>query len=720
MEQHFEAASHHDILALFIQLALLLFTARAMGEVARRLNQPTIVGEILAGVVLGPSLLSGIIPPLGEWLIPHTEVQGYLLSQASTLGAMFMMLLAGLEIDLMLIRRQARSAVGTGVGGLILPFAGGFLLGQLLPGEVLLDPGHRLVFSLFLATAISASAIPVVAKVLIELGLIRRDSSQVIISAAMMEDAAAWIIMSVVVGLVDGAAVNAGTVLGSIGYVVFFLVVSFTLGRWLVSRAIGFVQNEVKIADAVFSLVVVLMFAWGAFSQALHLEAVIGAFVMGILLSQMHTLSDNVIHKIESVGLGIFAPIFFAVAGLKVNLLRFFDLELAGLALLIIGVASVTKIVGAYLGARLVGGRDHWTSLSIGVGLNVHGAVEIIIATIGYSKGVLSQDIFSIIVLMSIVTSLIAPSALRRVLANVQMEQQEIERLHREELTRDNLFANVRRVLLPVRRREDDRGGPVQTIESRVLGHVGKGSKLELTLFNIATSQERARSQAFLDKLAQLFPRLNVSKKVVVSDNPVNAILDEASKHYDLLVMGAAGDQGATEVLFTPLVDSVVRLSPCPSLVVHSERHVSPDWVPRRILAPTNGSLAARRAVQAAFSLAANDDGEVLILKVVNMEAAICYLDSRENIMERQYIIAHQIVDELGEMGHSLGVRTYTAVQPGPDPETVIFDIARESDIDLIMLGTSVRAGSDRLYLGSRVERILRYAPCPVIVVNSD
>lgn len=719
MEQHFEAASHHDVLALFIQLALLLFTARAMGEVARRLNQPTIVGEILAGVVLGPSLLSGLLPPLGEWLIPHTPVQGYLLSQVSTFGAMFMMLLAGLEIDLLLIRRQARSAIGTGVGGLIVPFGGGFLLGQLLPSEVLLDSEHRLVFSLFLATVLSASAIPVVAKVLMELGLIRRDSSQVIISAAMMEDAAAWIIMSVVVGLSEGAGVTAGSLGQSVGYVLLFLVVSFTLGRWLVHRALNFVQNEVKISDAVFSLVIVLMFAWGAFSQALHLEAVIGAFVMGILLSQMYTLPDNVLHKVENVGLGIFAPIFFAVAGLKVNLLRFFDLELAALALLVIAVGSATKIAGAYLGARLVGGRDRWTSLSIGVGLNVHGAVEIIIATIGFSKGVFSQDIFSIIVLMSIVSSLVAPSALRRVLAYVQMEQQEAERLRREELVKDNPFAHVRRVLLPVRRREDDRGGPVQTIESRVLGHIGSKKKLELTLFNIAASQERARGQAFLEKLAQLFPRLNVTKKVVVSDDPVNAILDEASKHYDLLVIGAGGRQGATEVLFTPLVDSVVRMSPCPSLVVHSE-HVSPDWVPRRILAPTNGSRAARRAVQAAFSLAANDDGEVLILKVVNMEAAICYLDSRENIMERHYIIAHQIVDELGAMGHSLGVRTYTAVQPGADPETVIFEVARESEIDLIMLGTSVRAGSDRLYLGARVERILRYAPCPVIVVNSD
>jgi Kef-type K+ transport system membrane component KefB/nucleotide-binding universal stress UspA family protein len=721
MEQQLAAAPHHDVLALLVQVTVLLFAARALGELARRMGQPTIVGEILAGVILGPSLLSGLIPSLGDWLIPQTETQGYLLEQVSMMGAMFMMLIAGLEIDLMLIRRQSRSAIGTGIGGLIVPFAGGFLLAQWLPDTLLTDPQHRLVFSLFVATAISASAIPVAAKVLMELNLIRRDSSQVIISAAMMEDAAAWIILSVVVGLSEGATVNAAQVGLSIGNVLIFVLFSFTIGWWIVKRSLSFVQNEVKIPDAMFSLVVVLMFGWGAFSQALHLEAVIGAFVVGILLGQIRNVPNDAIHKLEGVGLSIFAPIFFAVAGLRINLLHLLKPHLMGVALLTILVASVTKIGGAYLGARLVGRRNHWTALSIGVGLNVHGAVEIIIATIGLTKGVLTQDMFTIIVLMSLVTSLIAPTALRRVLARVQPEQQEIDRLHREELVRDNPFAHVRRVLLPVRRREDDRGGPIQTIEASILGHVARKSRLALTLLNIASNGERTRSIAFLEKLARLFPPMEVSRKVLVSQDPTNVILDEAKKNYDLLVMGAAGETGGTEILFNPLVDSVVRLSPCPSIVVHSDT-IPPDWAPRRILAPTNGSLASRRAVQAAFSLAAggeSEEGEVLILKVVNMEAAMCYLDRQEAILERQYIIAHQIVDELGAMGHSLGVRTYTAVQPGPDPESVILEVARESQIDLIVLGTNVRAGSERLYLGSRVERILHNAPCPVIVVNS-
>lgn len=718
MEQLIVAAPHRDILAWLIQITLLLGSARALGEVARRVGQPTIVGEILAGVLLGPSLLSGLIPALREWVTPQNPVQGYLLEQVALLGAMFLMLIAGREIDLMLIRRNARAAIGTGLGGMCTAFAGGFVLAQFIPETFMGHSQQRLIFSLFLATVLSASAIPVVAKVLMELDLMRRDLSQIIISAAMLIDTIAWIIISILVRLSEGATIGLAEVSLSIGSVLFFALSSFTLGAWLVKKLLKTVQDEVKIRDAMLSCVVVVMLGWAAFSKALHLEAVIGAFAVGVVLGQMRSVPDVVIQKLESIGLGIFTPLFFAVAGLRINLARLFDPRLLGFAILTIVVASLSKIIGAYLGARFIGKRKHWTAISIGAGLDVHGAIEIIIATIGLSKGIFSLDMFSIIVLMSLSTSLLAPTVLRWVVARVEPEPQEQERLEREALVRDNLFAHVHRVLLPVRRRADDQDGPIQTIEAIILGHLARKKRLELTLLNVANDGDRARSNAFLAKLARLFPGIAIVRRVVVSQDPANVILDEARKGYDLLVMGAAGETSGTEVLFNPLVDSVVRLSPCSSIVVQS-KEVPTSWIPRRILAPTNGSLAARRAVQVAFSLASGGEGEVLILKAIDREAASWYPDHRETVLERQYLIAHQIVNELGAMGRSLGVRTYTLVQPGESPEQVILDVARETQADLIVLGTNIRAGSDRLYLGARVERILYRAPCPVIVVNT-
>ncbi|HEV2736481.1 MAG TPA: cation:proton antiporter, partial [Longimicrobiaceae bacterium] len=206
MQQVFTAAPHHDVLVLVIQIALLLFVARALGEIAQRLKQPAVVGEILAGILLGPSLLSGFFPVLGEWIVPHSRTQGYLLEVVSLFGAMFLLLITGLETDLRLIRRQARTAMGASLGGILVPFGLGYALGSYLPTSLLADPERRLVFALFIATALSISAIPVIAKVLMDLKLMRRDVGQAILAAGMTDDAIGWMLLSVVLGLAGGAA----------------------------------------------------------------------------------------------------------------------------------------------------------------------------------------------------------------------------------------------------------------------------------------------------------------------------------------------------------------------------------------------------------------------------------------------------------------------------------------------------------------------------------
>jgi Kef-type K+ transport system membrane component KefB len=164
----FGAASHDEVLQLVVQVAVLLFTARLLGGLATRLRQPSVVGELLAGVILGPSVLSGLIPWMGSWILPRTEIQGYLLEVVALIGVMLLLVVTGLETDLDLIKRKARTAVGVAIGGLVLPFASGLVLGSLMPIDLLADTSQRMVFTLFLATALSISAIPVLAKVLMD------------------------------------------------------------------------------------------------------------------------------------------------------------------------------------------------------------------------------------------------------------------------------------------------------------------------------------------------------------------------------------------------------------------------------------------------------------------------------------------------------------------------------------------------------------------------
>lgn len=720
----FSAAPHHDILLLVLQIAVLLFAARALGEIAQRMGQPSVVGEILAGIILGPSVLVAIFPELGNWIIPQTETQGYLLEVVSLIGAMFLLLITGLETDIKLIKRHARTAAGVSFGGIIITFASGFALGQFLPGFLLADTNERLVFSLFVATALSISAIPVISKVLMDLNLMRRDVGQTILAAGMSDDTIGWILLSIVAGLASGEAVTAGSVLQIVGSVLAFMLISFTVGRWLVRKLLTYVQDEIKSTDRLLTLVIILTFAWGAITQALHLEAVLGAFVMGILFGMMPRLPEEVIHKLESIALGIFAPIFFAVAGLKVNILNLLEPTLIVITLIVIAVATIGKIAGTYLGARLIGGKDHWTSLSFGAGLNARGAMEIIIATIGLNLGILAQDMFSIIVVMAMATSLMAPSALRWVLDRVELGKEEEERLRQEELEAESLVAGIHRVLLPVRRRDIKPGKQtIQSVEAQLLELLGQKTELSLTLFTVAEKGRKEECETYLNDCAKLFNQEEVVTKVVETTSVGDAILDEAKKDYEMLVLGATEYDNDNEVgqrhLFSPLVDYLVRVAPCPALIVRSS-DIGEAWDPKRILVPTNGTVASKNAADLGFFMAKSDESrEVTALNVVFDEHESSPWHIREDKKGKLVEIAQSIVTELKERGQAMEVKTHAIVEQGESPEQSIHTFARDNDIDLIILGTNVRPGSHRLYLGPRVETIIINAPCPVLVLNT-
>ncbi len=712
----FTAASHHDVLMLVARVAILLLAARALGEVSQRLGQPAVLGEIMAGVILGPSLLSGFIPVLGEWILPQTPVQRYLLEVVALIGSMFLLLITGLETDIPLIRRHARTATGVAAGGLILPFASGALLAMFLPDFLLVDPDDRTVFVLFIATAMSISAIPVIAKVLLDMNLMRRDIGQTIMAAGMIDDVIAWVMLLIVLGLVGGGAVTFGLVAGSVVKIVLFMVLSFTLGRLVLSKALDFVQDRMISSNRLLTLVVAAAFAWGAIAQAVEIEAVLGAFVVGVLFGTMGRLPTTVIHNIDRFAMAVFTPIFFAVAGLKVDVTRLFSRELFLIALVVVAVAIFGKMAGAYAGARLVG-QGHWSALAYGSALNARGAVQIIIATIGLSLGVITQDVYSIIILMAIVTSVMAPFLLRWSLRRVQPAREELARLEAEKLAESSAVASINRVLLPVRQRAGQDAGEYRAIESHLLESLG--TRPAVTLMTLASEAGRPRSQEFLAALAGSFVPLDVTRKVVVGRQPAEAILDEARKDYQLIMLGAPENGGSSDVVFSPMIDYVMRMAPCATMVVKGRASQS-NWPPRTILVPTNGSYASRGAAELAFALARGGDVRVVLLNVVTGGASGYFSDIAGTAFERQLGNGHAIVNGLRQIGEAAGVNADVEVRLNARPDEEILAVASQVGADLILLGTELRPGSARLYLGARVERILQGAPCPVIVFNTD
>ena len=698
----FSAASHDDVLQLVVQIAILLAAARFLGGVAQRLGQPAVVGEILAGVILGPSILSGLFPAIGEWIVPQTEVEGYLLEAVGLIGVMFLLVVTGLETDLSLIRRKSRTALGVAAGGLVLPFAAGLALGYVIPDDLLADPSQRTVFVLFLATALSISAIPVLAKILIDLDLMRRDIGQTLLAAGMVDDITGWTLLGVVTALASAAAITAGAVIATVGMVLLFLVATVTVGAWMVSRGLAFVQDNFRGQDQMLTLVVVLAFGWGAFSQALRLEPVLGAFAIGILFGRSPRLPTTTIKQLEAIAFAVFAPIFFAVAGLKVDITAILEPRLALITVGVIAVATVGKVVGAYAGARLLSGQDHWSALAYGSGLNARGAVEIIIATIGLSLGILSQTMFSMIVIMAVVTSLMAPIALRFTVSRVQLDDDEQERLRLEAALSSSFLGDIRRVLVPVRPSPTD-PGQSRELQLYILERLSSLQDMTITLFAVVQSAERAEASRHLGTLAARLPDADVTNRVVSGNDAVTSILAEAERDYDLMVLGTPTVGSVSDNLFGPMIDDLVKLSPCPTLLVRSSTH---EGGLRRILVPTNGTAASRRAAELAFAIA-DDSTEVEGLHVVTPSMVGA---SRE--------LSAEVTAELEVVGDSMGKTPQTQVRHNETAEAGILSFIYEAEPDLLILGTEVRAGTTRLHLGSRVESLVLSAPCPVVVLN--
>ncbi len=701
-------ASHDDILHLLVSLVVLLVVARGLAELATWIGQPPVVGEIGAGLLLGPSLISGAFPELGSWIVPQSVVAGNLLELVGMFGAMFLLIITGIETDLPLIRRNIRVAAGIAAGGLILPFSLGFMVAEFIPDDLLGDPSRRHIFSLFLATAMAVSAIPVVAKVLLDLGLIRKRFGQTVLAAGMIDDTVAWILLSIVLALSSDAGTGLGTIL-SAGRIVVFLLLAASLGRLLVNKTLAVVQDRGRSPDRIFTTVVAMAFAFGAVAQALGIEALLGAFVAGILFGQNPRLPPDVVRRLHTMALAVFAPIFFAIAGLKVDVAALRSPRLIALSLLILGIAIAGKMLGAFIGARLVG-IDSWTAAAYGSALNARGAVEIIIASIGLSLGILSVELYSIVVLTAVLTSVMTPSLVRFFLSKVPSDPADDLRLELESAEVAG-FRKPRRILVPVRPRSSI--APVHHVAAEIVARVG--SSPSVTLMSAVEREQKQNADQFLREISAVFPG-RPTLRTAVSKDPVTAILDAAAADHDFIILGAHEPTTGDDSLFSPVIDAVARLAPCPVLIVAGVGAERVEWPPARILVPTDGTPAARKAAQMVFTIA--DGAKISLLHILN-KTQYARPDAPQPAFATRLAQAQDIMDDTAELAQAYGLQITKHVETSAFVAEAIVAKANEIDADLLVLGTSLRPGSVRLHLGPQVEAILHNARCPVLLLNS-
>lgn len=725
-----KSLSHHAVFLLLVQIATLLLMARFLGEVMRKLGQPAVIGELMAGVLLGPSVLGAFLPEVQAFVFPKSQHQSDLLSAISWLGVLFLLIVTGLETDIALIKRRGKSALIISAGGIIVPFATGFALGEMLPVTYLADPAKRLVFSLFMAVAMSISAVPVIAKVLMDLKLIRRDIGQLILASAMTDDTIGWILLSVVAGLATAGTVDVSAAAQSVGAAFLFLGLAFTVGTPLVARLISGVDKLFGGAGAQMSAVLVLALGTAAITHQMGIEAVLGAFAVGILVGQAPRFRREVAHTLELVTASFLAPIFFASAGVKVDLARLADPEVATVGAIVLAIACVGKFLGAYLGSWATG-LSHWERLAMGSGMNARGAMEIIVATVGLSLGILTVEMYSIIVMVAIVTSLMAPPMLRWCLGKVKMGDHEARRLETEAVNASSFIRQIRRVMIVTRSAHS------VDLPAQIVGYLSHEQPIECTaiyarpqavhsawwqVWSRRTRRYTKLGQLALERIRRPLRLLKGSRpelKLISDPHPAEQVLVEAERDYELIVLGENRRAVGSETLLGGIVDEVVRKAPCPCLIVREPPTAGDgkpplyrEWSPKKILVPTVGTEYSKNAVELAAVLAASTQAELTIVHISRTDA-----NDVDSARPRE--LGDQIVAREAERGRKFGASITTAVHEGARPEELILKLARDGNYDLIVIGSSLRAVSARAFFGHRVESMLKNAHCPVVVLSA-
>ncbi|MEO8376952.1 MAG: cation:proton antiporter, partial [Candidatus Sumerlaeota bacterium] len=407
------ALVHNEVVIFLLSIALMLGLARFLGEVAKQFRQPAVLGEILAGIILGPTVLGTIAPGWFDGLFPKGGAIEASLSGITNLSLIFFLLVAGMEVDLSMAWKSGRTAMIVSLMGIVAPFATGFALAWAFPEMMHIAPGiSPVVFALFFGTALCITALPVISKILMDLILFRTEVGVIIVSAAIVNDLVGWLLFALVSSMMGVGGAHPELWKTIVGTLVFVLVM-LTAGRALLHRLLPWLQANTSRTSGVMGFAMVGALLCAALTEWIGIHAIFGSFIFGVALGDSRHLKEKIRLSFDQFISSVFAPIFFASIGLKVNFLQSFDPLLVIIVLLI---ATVGKVVGCSYGA-VRGGLPRRDALAVGFGMNARGAMEIVLGLLALRAGVIEEKLFVALVVMALVTSMISGATVQKLLA---------------------------------------------------------------------------------------------------------------------------------------------------------------------------------------------------------------------------------------------------------------------------------------------------------------
>ena len=390
--------------AFFAQMAVILIACRVVGWVGRRfLMQPQVVGEMIAGVLLGPSLLGLLAPEFQRALFPP-DTKGVLFVGAQ-LGVGLYMFLVGLGFDRGHFRANGRSAAAVSISGMAAPFLLAVLLTPWLLGvDGLFTPKVTLFeATLFMGAAISITAFPMLARIIHERGLSKSPLGTLCLSAGAIDDAGAWTVLAIVLAsLGDGPGVAVKAIVGGVG----FAALMFLAGPRLFAPLGRLAERDGEAREPVLAVVIILFLLSAFAMDAAGIHAVFGGFVLGCVMPR-GVLADDLRRKLEPMTLVLLLPMFFTFSGLNTQLSVMADPKVLAVALVVLAASVLAKGGACWAAARLTG-QDNPTALAVGALMNARGLMELIIINIGLQRGIIGPALFSVLVVMAIVTTLMA------------------------------------------------------------------------------------------------------------------------------------------------------------------------------------------------------------------------------------------------------------------------------------------------------------------------
>ena len=396
--------AHNELIVFLLSISAMLIISRIFAELGKKLKLPVVMGELIVGIILGPTILGMLYPDIFNYLFPRTGNIPVALDGIFSLSVIMLLFVAGMEVQLSLVLKQGKVAVYTSLFSMVIPFFTGFAVAWFFPEifSISNEHGPKLLFALFFGTALSISALPVIARILMDMNLFKTNIGMVIIASAMFNDLLGWLIFSFVLSLThtnDGEHLSLWyTIIYIIGFGLFML----TIGKKIIDKTLPWMQTKLSWPGGVLSISLGICLLSAAFTEAINIHAILGAFIAGIAFGDSVHLREQAREIIHQFVTNFFAPLFFVSIGLKINFIENFDPVIVSIVLVL---AFVGKVLGATIGARL-GGMSKNHSLAVGFGMNARGAMEIILGTLALNAGLISKPIFVALVIMALVTSL--------------------------------------------------------------------------------------------------------------------------------------------------------------------------------------------------------------------------------------------------------------------------------------------------------------------------